>query len=331
MKHLEFYDEIKNNTIKTSYVFAGEEEFIKESALSTLSNSILSKETMEFNNSLLDELADIKSCIAACETYPMMSDRRLVVWQNPSFFSRDWNKEEEKIMADFFQNIPQFTCLIIYYKGNPDKRKKGYKFLKQNSTMVDFEALNEFEAIKWIMSTAKKSGKEIDKQTANMLVQMVGTSVLDLKNELEKLVNLQETKITQADLKVVKPTNIEYNVFNMISKFLAGKTQEGMRMYYNLVESGENQFMILGALSSKFRNLYSAKSMLDSGMKSSAVLKELGGGYGAKIAMSECSKLSWSDIKRAVDAFMQADYNIKNGVMPEDTAVEFAIATAFTK
>ena len=321
MKHLDFFNDIKTHTIQTSYVFSGQEEYVKQSALHSLSDAILDPDTLDFNRSQLDENAGIAECIAACETYPMMSTKRLVVWQSPKFFFSEWSKSEEALIQTFFQSIPDSTCLVLYYKGDLDKRKKGYKFLQKHSTLVDFAPLDDLEAIRWVMGAAKKGGKKISKTTASVLVQKIGTSVLDLNGEMQKLLHLPGEEIT--DLSTIKTTNIDYNVFQMISKFLNGCTLDGMKMYYSLVASGENRFMILGALSSKFRNLYAAKSLLESGMNRNAVASELGGGYGAKMAINECGKLSWADIQRAVDAFMQADFNIKNGVMPEDAAVEF--------
>lgn len=329
MKHLAFFQEIRKE-IKPSYVFCGSEEYVKESALNALV-ATLPEETQAFNLERMGENSTTGQVYTACETLPMLADRRVVIWKDPKVLLSAAGDQELAAVKELLANLPPTTCLIIYLTGQIDKRRKAFTMLKNASTVVAFDPLDEFEAVRWVTSTAKKAGKEIAAKDAQLLVEQTGTSIQSLKGELDKLIAHagERSLLTQEDFALVTGRQVNFNAFAMLDKLLNGKAQEGMAMYYALIADGVSPFMLMGAAASKLRQLYSAKCLLQSGMKSAQVISELGGNFGAKQAVNACKNYGLSFLKQAVDNLMTADYQIKNGVMKEDAAVETAMVKAF--
>ena len=71
-----FFKSIKTGSLKGAYALHGEEEFVKESALKSLTSS-LDEATRDLN--LQVEKAEADDIISACETLPFFGERRVVV------------------------------------------------------------------------------------------------------------------------------------------------------------------------------------------------------------------------------------------------------------
>lgn len=330
MDHLTFFKDVKSR-ILSSYVFLGGEEFVKERALDEIKLRALEGGNEDFNLQILDENAEIIEVYEAASILPFMGTRRLVIWNNPKVFTKEMSSDNLDLLNTMLTTLHDAVCLVIVIKGAPDKRRKYYKILKENSMIVEFNPLTDFEAAKWVGSYFKKHGKEIDLQTAEEIVSMVGTSVMDLNNEVGKIyVSMGERlQVEKQDLKVLSGNNISFDVFEMVNCFRKGDNQKAMGELYRLLKRGDSGFMILGAVSSKLRGYYQAKIMLEGGMQKSRIITEMGGGYGAKRSVEECTGFSMEQLKCAIDALEYADYAVKNGLMSEAAAVEYAVATAF--
>ncbi|NLE70126.1 MAG: hypothetical protein GX611_08045, partial [Clostridiales bacterium] len=78
MDFQDFYQQLKTGRIQKLYLFEGEEEYGKESALSDLKKALLKGPMAMMNESLLTNPTD-SELIAVCETLPILEDRRLVI------------------------------------------------------------------------------------------------------------------------------------------------------------------------------------------------------------------------------------------------------------
>ena len=89
MNREQFFERLKAGDIQRCYLFDGEEEYTKESALNALRDTVLHGGFADLNSSVLvnpsaDEL------IACAETLPMMADRRFVlVKESPIWLPAD--------------------------------------------------------------------------------------------------------------------------------------------------------------------------------------------------------------------------------------------------
>lgn len=330
MDHLSFFKHIKDG-IDRSYVFLGQEEYVKERAVEALKDAALKGANEDFNLQLIGSDAEISTVYDAVSTLPFMGDMRLVVWSDPKVFTKEIGDEDMDMLSSMLDTLHDSVCLLIVLKGSADKRKKFYKLLKEKSQLVEFNTLSDFEAARWVGSTFKKHGKEIDLATAEEIVAMVGTSVMELNQETSKIISLMgdREKVESADLRVLSGSNISFDVFGMIGCFISGNTKEGMDRMYRLLDRGDSGFMILGAISSKLRGYYQARILMECGDRKPDIIEKLGGGYGAKRAVEECRKISLEQVKKGIDALAYVDYAVKNGLISEKTAVEYAVGSAF--
>lgn len=78
MKTDDFFASLKKGSIQSCYLFEGEEEYSKESALQQLRTAVLTPPMGMMNETVLED-PDAQTLIAVAETLPLMADKRLVV------------------------------------------------------------------------------------------------------------------------------------------------------------------------------------------------------------------------------------------------------------
>ena len=79
---------------------------------------------------------------------------------------------------------------------------------------VEFELPKEQELLVWIGRKFKKNNKDIDQRTSLYLVRTVGRSMVDLENEINKLISYKEDNniITIEDIDKVCIKSLESHI-----------------------------------------------------------------------------------------------------------------------
>ena len=107
MNHAEFFTALKNGKIAPCYLFEGEEEYTKRSALQALRRQVAGGDFADMNHvRLYDPAPD--ALIAAAETLPFMSDRRFVEVRGCALLTAEKPKEydEEHALEKYQDYVP---------------------------------------------------------------------------------------------------------------------------------------------------------------------------------------------------------------------------------
>ena len=127
MDHKEFYTALSKQALPSVLLFEGEEEHLKQDALSSLRRSILPEGLEQLNEILLeDPLSD--ELIAAAETLPFMSEKRLLIIRDYSALSGR-SEADDKIngndgCTDCWQKILLTDSLRGFKKQNGNRNHK---------------------------------------------------------------------------------------------------------------------------------------------------------------------------------------------------------------
>ena len=193
MKHGEFFAAVKKGDIAHCYLFEGEEEFIKRSALKTLREQVAGGDFAAMNDTrLVDPAPD--ALIAAAETLPFLSDRRFLEIRDSAMLlsgkAKDYDEDSAvRRLDEYLDHLPDTVCMVFFVRGKADGRKKLYQVLKKKAAVVTFDPLDDQGLTKWITQTLGKEGKKISVHACQRLWFSAGRDLTLLSNEIAKLVS----------------------------------------------------------------------------------------------------------------------------------------------
>ena len=123
-----FFDDLKETGIQRCYLLEGEEEHVKEEALTRLKKMILTGDFPDMNFAVLSD-PDPDALIAAAETVPFMAEKRLILVKDSMLLGenkpREYDEDTaiEKLEA-YLPNMPDTCCMVFFIRGKADAKKR---------------------------------------------------------------------------------------------------------------------------------------------------------------------------------------------------------------
>ena len=323
MDHNRFFELMKENRVSGLFLFYGDEEFVKQSALNALISRVdpvaRDLNVQEF------EKPQASAVQAACETLPFFAESRLVV-------CKEMADSEATQLISYASSIPSTTTLILYMRG-----KCGTSLLqaaKKEGCDVLFDILSVPEAVKLVQQRMRKRNAQIDLSAAQLLVEMVGTDVYALQNELYKAADYAgSSPVTAEVLKACVTPNPEFQRFRMLDALLLGKQERALTMLRHLLRDGsETVFGLAHFFTGQCKNMLGARLLLDARTKEFEIGKKLGlSPMPVKAALSGAKRLSAEELRGAVAAFSAIDHLQISGKAPGERVLEAAVIRYFCK
>ncbi len=302
-----------------AYLFHGEEEFVKDSALNALIHSI--DDASRDLNVQIFESPSADELISACETLPFFAERRLVICHAlPS-------DNEGQALKQYIPSMPSTTVLVFFLRGKAKETSALYRCMAADNRCVNFTPLPPLEAEKWVTQQAAKLGVTISPAAARYIVSLVGTNLTDLNNEFTKAACYAGTgnEVTKEAISACVTRNLEFRVFDMMEYFLAGKPQDGLRAYQQMLFDGESPFKMAALLENRFKLMLAARTDMDSGVKRDKTLNRMGNTYPAKKAYGSALRYHRDEITGNLARFASVGYLQVSGQQTDADALECAL------
>lgn len=329
MNHNEFFESVKKGTIQSLYVFEGVEEYIKAQALARLCQLLLpaGMEAMnltELHNPSADEL------IAAAETMPLLSERRVVIVRECDALTTAKKSDDTKAdaLTAYLQRVSPSTCLVFTVKGKADGRKRLYLSLKKKAAMVDFSPMDDAEATTWAMRTLKAMGKRMNLVTAQKLTFTVGHDAALLRQEMEKLAGYvgDREAVEGEDIDAICVKTLECTVFQMVDAQVNGRYGETLQLLQTVLEGGEDRFMVLSMLLRQYRILYHMRCLMDEQAPQAKLGALLGlPPFAVVRTQTQARRYPKERLKAAYDYLFALEYRLKSGQAPQEGSAEAAL------
>lgn len=324
----EFYQALKAKDIAPVYLFTGPEAYIKREALEALRAALLPPGLEALNDATLEGVT-AQQITDACETMPMMCERRIVTVRDwaPLMPGKAKNEEADaEWMQKWLENPPETCALVFYMRGDMDGRKKMATLLKKKAVVVDFQLLTDAELTRWCARRLKPLGKRISPAALNTLTYMAGRELTRLAGELDKLADFlgnDREEITEADVRAIVPASLEYNVFELLNHLLAGDWMKGQQTVNSLLQGGQTTMGILAMLTRQIRQLTHMKCALDAGTPVQTVQNQLKmHPYAARQTARQCTRLNADWLTALYEKCVEYDYAVKSGRLRDKDALD---------
>ena len=318
----ETFQKLKNDlstgTPGCAYLFYGEESYLREYYLGELRKTLVPAGFEEFNYHRLEgKDLTIQTLTEMVEAMPMMAERTLIVVTDLDLFKLGEEQREKLIVL--LGDLPPYCCLVFVYDTvayKPNKTvKKLYKAVSDYVETVEFRAAENSDLVTWIFRRFKALGKEIDRQTAEYLIFTCGGLMTGLVPEITKIGTYAKGKtITQKDIDAVADPVLSAEVFKLTDAVLKGSYDEAARILGDLLKMQTEPIMILAALGSQMRRIYTARMAIDSGKDKYWLMElwDMKSDYPAKLLLSAAQKTTAAWCGDAVKMCQVLDRRMKS-------------------
>jgi len=305
-------------TIGNAYIFYGEESYLREYYLGQLRKKLIPEGFETFNYHALEGRDMTAEFLAeTAEAMPMMAERTLITVTDWDIFKLG-EDQRGKLIA-LLEDLPPYCCIVfvydtLEYKQNKTQ-KKLCKALDTYAEAVEFPAASSADLLPWISRRFKALGKEIDRQTAEYLVFTCGALMTGLVPEIEKIAAYAKGKtVTQADIDAVADPVLSAEVFRLSDAVLQGRYDQAASILGDLLKMQTEPIMILAALGSQLRRIWTARLALDSGRDRSWLMELWGmrSDYPAKLLLSAAQRTSGEWCAQAVRRCQVLDRRMKS-------------------
>jgi DNA polymerase-3 subunit delta len=273
----------------------------------------LTEDTKAFNLDVVyGSKADARQVLAHAASFPMMSDRRVVVIKEfDKFLSGDIAKE---IVSAYVARPLESTCLLMIAE-KPDFRMKPYTDLKKDGAVYSFNSLYDNQVPAWIASRCKTMGKEIDMDACRLMQAYIGNSLRAIQNELVKIITYlgERTRITLEDVADVVGVSRGFTVFDLQHAIGKKNIGEALRIVKRMIETGETPQLSIVMLTRYFNLVWKVQDMLKHGESESDIITATRiSPYYFKEYAEAARRFSSSQIENSFEVLLDADVQLKS-------------------
>ncbi len=185
------------------YFLTGEEPYYIDQISNYIQEHVLDDAAKSFNLTIFyGKDTDAVSIMNAARRFPMMSSHQVVIVKE----AQDIKDIEN--LVHYVEKPLASTLLVLNYKyNNPDKRKKVFKTLLNNSAYFESKKLWDDQLPGWIAAYLAAKNLSIEPKASVLLVEFLGSDLSKISNEIDKLIiSLDEKQ------KIINSALVERNI-----------------------------------------------------------------------------------------------------------------------
>lgn len=274
MSHPMLARHLERRTLRSLYLFYGEEEFLMHRALRRLEAAI-TKLAGEPPTRVVREAPEdnLPEFLAEARAATLWGSGQLLILRRVDLVPA----AQFKAIGDYLDRpAPRAWVVLLAEGGKPRELAKHaiWARLQREEAALGFFRLKEGELYQWLTQEAETLGKSLSPAAAQRLVEMVGDNLSELSQELEKLALFAgaEKILTPALVTQLASHSRSYNIFALVDALGEPGAPKRLAALDHLLDLGEPPAKILGMLARQIRMLIR--------------LKESGGGTSPELARS---------------------------------------------
>ena len=305
-------------------LFWGAEDYMKQLEVHALRDA-LDPDTLEFNHIKLDfsrnaTFDDLQYEISA---FSMMGGSRLIEVRGIDLLSL--RADDEKKLLAALDSVTEDTKVVFYFSAweleinKKNKTKKILRALEDCATIVEFPLQTPQTIVKLFTKKAIKDGFDFSESAIMQMIEQVGTSLLTLRLEYDKLTVYVKSQgrqdITADDVKDICITNSTFHLNQLPEAVFCGERQQAITILGQLISEKVEPVIILSTLSRAIGTMIATVSGEHRGYSRKEIAATLGtfdwligkyAGYARRFTPTQLSS--------HLHACMEADARIKSSL-----------------
>lgn len=301
-----------------AYLFYGEEEYLKDLYIARIKKAVVDD---PMNIYLFTGKTDPREIGDIVSGVSLFGERKLIIVSGSNYF-----KTAE--VLPFMEDLEDGNCTIVFREETVDKRVNNYKNILKQGVVFECTHQSEQDIVSMLAAKAKDSGRTLSPGAAEMLLSGIGSDMVRLAGELEKLILFVEDGgviLTEHVLEVC-PLALSVRVFDLSDAVLEGNRDKAFRILRALLDEKQSALGILSLLSKNWISTYEARLILDEGGGMGDIQRRLGAApFIAKKLYVGCRKWNLEMLRNKIDMCIEMDEGIKSGTIKDVHALELLI------
>jgi DNA polymerase-3 subunit delta len=333
-KYRALFETVKKGNIHPVYFLYGPEEYLKQEFIRELLDNALSEGNRAFN---LDVIYGDEFEQAVFDdrvgSFPLFTDRRMVILRNFKDLS---NTHKDHVIAGV-DKVPESVILVLETpneKLDSVRLKNLKKAADGRGLSFDFKYLDQPETVERVRNRFKREGYAVEPDALDLLVESVGSKLIDLINEVEKIC-LAAGDRTTVDRELVAAVVGKYrteNIFSLLDKLESGDAGGMIRQLNRVIDAGEEPVVVVGMLLKREALLLEVRAIIaERGRKAASgraltglMSNPVGPWYAEKLG-KQALEIERPELERLLTNLRWADFKVKTSNLEPKYLVEEAL------
>jgi DNA polymerase-3 subunit delta len=284
------------------------------------------------------EEAETDDIIAACDTLPMVSEKRVVVAAGFPGDEKFHTSPKGAALARYLPSAPASTLLIFTAASFP-KRPALYKAIVAHGRAYEFSRLGREDLHAFVKGRFKMANVAVSDEIADAVVNASGyfdrESAVDLfsvESDVRRVAahaSLNEGRTAGlADVVACMDAADDTHVFALLDAVSSGRKGDALELLENISSKGDAAYRLLALLTGQFEIMLGYKEMKERSRPFSEISKALGvkSDFRLKRVAGFADNYSVSALMKLLDRLYRVDRDIKTGLYGDRLALTMFVA-----
>jgi len=247
---------------KPVYVLCGDDAFLRDQYTRQIVSQVAGEADPKLCASWFDGAAELADVLDELRTPSLLTPRRVVIVRDADAFVSAYRQNLEK----YLQAAAPDSTLVLMVSSFPSNRRL-YKLVAEIGDVYECSAGDDLG--RWIRQAARRRGKQIDPDAAEMLAQWIGADLGALDGQIEKLSLYvgDAKKITVEDIISIVTDSagpVRYAITNAIC---AADARAALEALARLLRQRGQEYQVLGSIGWHLRRSLAVKQDIDAGRR----------------------------------------------------------------
>ena len=329
---------LKSGKLNNIYLLYGEERFLLDNCVKKINK--LFGETINGINYIQIDNNNITEIIADIETPAFGYPQKLIIAKDTGLFQKakrgktgvetknkkEDNKFENKLATYIDENIEMIkdSVILVFIENEADKNEL-YKEIEKVGCVCNFERQKPIDLAKRIKTICNAYKVNIDNSTLNYFIEVCGTSLQDLINEIRKQIEYVGEKgtITRQNIDLLAIKQFESIIFDLTDSLGKKNISEALQVLKNLIYAKEPIQKIFITLYNHFKKIYITKIAIREKLNIAESLKlKPNQTFLVNKYTMQSKYFTEEELRKLLQDFIELDYKVKNGAMDINIGLE---------
>ena len=260
-----FVSEVAGNKLRPAYVLVGDEVFFRDQCRQALLEHLVPPDLRDFSLHDLD-LSDVSvaEVLDQARTPSLMAPFQVFFIRGVKNLYGRGSHAEEFAAIEAYVKDPNPAAVLIFVADHlsipadvrrmemqdKDRYERIHETLGQFCGMVELARVEESDGMRWIISHAEKEGVKVDQDAARELMDALGSDMMMVSRELEKLTLYvgEKKHITLGDVETMVLSAKQRSLYELTDAISSKDRARALSVLDALLSSSEGDDAAIGHL-----------------------------------------------------------------------------------